>query len=128
LETIHIDLDNNEVIAKRVVALLMGKAFTVVSAYENLPEKHDPAKMLEGHTLFELAGPGYALAKGRVEIKLLPYRRIFWDAQNEKVAITFYDKGGFILERILPFLVKRDPPGVRIIYRAVTTYSNSPTI
>lgn len=106
-DVVTVDKGNCDQIAQKIVNILSGRKFAIVSFYNNVPERHETPTILDERYLC----CGYRNIDGCVTIKLFPSRKIFWDLDDEKVTVSFVEDENIIIERVLP--------NGRTIFRAI---------
>lgn len=105
-DTVVLNMDNCEPIAKKIVDLLKDRVFKIITAYYD-GDKKTPPKILDNLTIRD----GYRFVDGCVIIYLVPRRRISWDLATEKVSVTFWENGDITIQR--------DLSNSRTIYRVI---------
>lgn len=96
--------DSNSLdVVKRIVDLLRGKTFSIVSIYLQGGQMKEDPKVINPLTLGQSELPdGFSAKGGVVRIPLQPRRSIMWDLSEGEVVVDFESETSFYIHRQLP--------------------------
>lgn len=96
METILVNAENSDKVARDLLLRLIGYKLKIISFYTNSDTVEWP-KILTG---LKVTGEIFSL-DGHVRIQLTPSRNIIWDISAGNVTIVYTDDGDIVIQRMI---------------------------